>query len=374
MVQIETLTFDQQVEAIFERGIAAVEPELRGSSRLRARPSRPSARRSFSLEVVPRRRGRGAGRAPWEAGRLRAPTPDDLEASVPIEAVELPDAPAYFAIDIDLGAGSRNVRPEDALRDILEAGRSPLTIDEGIALVLQQPEVIATNWGFSMAGSRRGDQRVPAFWISEGRPKLGWCWDRNPHTWLGTASCARRAARLPARNARRRRPSRSSRSPHSRIGSEWLEDNHERPTAVWIKVAKKASGIESVSAAPGARGLPCFGWIDSRREEPRRRPTFSSATPPRRARSNWSQINRDSVERAHRGGQDAPGGPPPRSSGRRPTAAGRPTDAQPSRSRNAAPPPSAASTVTAPPCASATWRTIARPRPDPGTARASSPR
>ena len=58
----------------------------------------------------------------------------------------------------------------------------PLTLDEGVALVLQQPEVIARNWGFSMAGSRRGDQRVPAFWISEGRPKLGWCWDRNPHS------------------------------------------------------------------------------------------------------------------------------------------------------------------------------------------------
>ena len=58
--------------------------------------------------------------------------------------------------------------------------------------MLQQPEVIARNWGFSMAGSRRGDQRVPAFWVSEGRPKLGWCWDRNPHTWLGTASCKRR--------------------------------------------------------------------------------------------------------------------------------------------------------------------------------------
>jgi hypothetical protein len=58
----------------------------------------------------------------------------------------------------------------------------------------QQPEVIARNRGFSMAGSRRGDQRVPAFWISEGRPKLGWCWDRNPHTRLGTASCSGRIA------------------------------------------------------------------------------------------------------------------------------------------------------------------------------------
>ena len=78
------------------------------------------------------------------------------------------------------------------MREILAAGRSPLTIDEGIALMIQQPDAIAPNWGFSMAGSRRGDQRVPAFWVSEKRPKLGWCWDRNPHTWLGTASCATR--------------------------------------------------------------------------------------------------------------------------------------------------------------------------------------
>jgi hypothetical protein len=118
--------------------------------------------------------------------------PDDLDGFAPIAAVELPDAPAYVAVDVDLGTDSRGVTPEQALRDILAAGRSPLTLDEGIAVVLQQPDVIATNWGFSMAGSRRGDQRVPAFWISDGRPKLGWCWDRNPHSWLGTASCARR--------------------------------------------------------------------------------------------------------------------------------------------------------------------------------------
>jgi hypothetical protein len=36
------------------------------------------------------------------------------------------------------------------------------------------------------------DQCVPTLWISEKRPKLGWCWDRNPHTWLGSASCCAR--------------------------------------------------------------------------------------------------------------------------------------------------------------------------------------
>ena len=80
-------------------------------------------------------------------------TPDDLESFVPIDPFD-PHAPVYLAIDVDLGAGSRNVPPETALRDILEAGRSPLTLDEGIALVLQQPDAIARNWGFSMAGSR----------------------------------------------------------------------------------------------------------------------------------------------------------------------------------------------------------------------------
>lgn len=120
--------------------------------------------------------------------------PAELETFQPIEAVSIPPGPSYVVTGIDLGAASRNVTPEQALKDILAAGRSPLTIDEGIALMLGQPEVIAKGWGFSMAGSRRGDQRVPAFWVSEGRPKLGWCWDRNPHTWLGTASCE---ARIP---------------------------------------------------------------------------------------------------------------------------------------------------------------------------------
>ena len=122
--------------------------------------------------------------------------PDELAEFVPIDAVTLPDADAYVATDVDLGKGeSKMSGPRTRWRDILAAGRSPLTLEEGIALVLQQPEVIERKgWGFSMAGSRRGDQRVPAFWISEGAPEARlWCWDRNPHTWLGAASCAARA-------------------------------------------------------------------------------------------------------------------------------------------------------------------------------------
>jgi hypothetical protein len=194
MVEMATLAFDEQLEAMVKHRLLADSAALRSALEA-TRPAAPVPRSVLtpSRDLIPvadsaarvERRGR-----PVVLGHLE---PSDLATFVPIEAVEVPDQPAYLAVDVDLGEGSRNVRPEDALHKILDAGRSPLTLDEGIALMLQQPEVIAPNWGFSMAGSRRGDQRVPAFWVSQERPKLGWCWDRNPHTWLGTASCAGRA-------------------------------------------------------------------------------------------------------------------------------------------------------------------------------------
>lgn len=192
MVEMRSLSFEQQIAALAERGLAS-EPRLRAllATAELPEPGERSllawSRETFAVaDAAARIERRGK---PVVLGQME---PGELAGYLPIATVELPDAPAYQAIDVDLGAANRNVRPEDALTEILAAGRSPLTLDEGIALVLQQPEVIATNWGFSMAGSRRGDQRVPAFWISDGHPKLGWCWDRNPHTWLGTASCARR--------------------------------------------------------------------------------------------------------------------------------------------------------------------------------------
>jgi hypothetical protein len=116
----------------------------------------------------------------------------DLDRFSPIESVRPPAGGAYLITDVDLGAGNRNVTPDDALAAIESDGRSPLTIDEGIALVTQRPEAVARNAGFSLLGSRCGDRRVTALWISQGRPKLGWCWAGNPHTWLGSASCAQR--------------------------------------------------------------------------------------------------------------------------------------------------------------------------------------
>jgi Family of unknown function (DUF5701) len=117
---------------------------------------------------------------------------DEFEAFRPIDSVALPDGLAYLMVDIETGADTRNVTPDAALDVINGRQRSPLTLDEGIALLTHYPEAVARNAGFSLLGSRCGDRRVTAMWISGGRPKLGWCWAGNPHTWLGSASCAGR--------------------------------------------------------------------------------------------------------------------------------------------------------------------------------------
>lgn len=112
----------------------------------------------------------------------------------PIEQVALPNRGAYLLLDVDRGEEFCGVRPEEALPVILERGRTPLTIEEGIAVGTHAPHLLEKNRCFMLSGSRRGDRRVPALWISERAPKLGWCWDGNPHSWLGVASAGARRA------------------------------------------------------------------------------------------------------------------------------------------------------------------------------------
>lgn len=111
-----------------------------------------------------------------------------------IDDVSIPDNEAYLLVDIDRGKKHINLPPTEALSLIKTANRSPLTIDEGIAIVTQFPEFLLKNNCFSLLASRTGkDQRVPAIWINANKePNLGWCWDGNPHTWLGSASCGDR--------------------------------------------------------------------------------------------------------------------------------------------------------------------------------------
>ncbi len=124
-------------------------------------------------------------------GRLdRNYRPGEPKNFVPV--IDVPKAKAYLVFDVERGEEFCNVRPEDAVAAITARGRTPLTIAEGLAYITHFPQVLEKNKCFMLAGSRCGDRRVPALWISEGAPKLGWCWAGNPHTWLGTASAGTR--------------------------------------------------------------------------------------------------------------------------------------------------------------------------------------
>lgn len=112
----------------------------------------------------------------------------------PVPSLELPEAPVYLLVDVERGDEFRDVAPRDALPVIAARERSPLTIAEGLSVQAAHPEFLYKNHCFMLAGSTRGDKRVPALWISEKSPKLGWCFQGVPHSWLGVASAATRHA------------------------------------------------------------------------------------------------------------------------------------------------------------------------------------
>ncbi|HEX2070327.1 MAG TPA: YdeI/OmpD-associated family protein [Thermoleophilaceae bacterium] len=87
----------------------------------------------------------------------------------------------------------------------------------------------------------------------------------------------------------------------------WLEGNHADSQGVWLKIAKKASGIETVTHLEALDVALCFGWIDGQRKG-LDETWFLQRFTPRRARSRWSQVNRDNVERLTAEGRMRPAG------------------------------------------------------------------
>jgi uncharacterized protein YdeI (YjbR/CyaY-like superfamily) len=74
--------------------------------------------------------------------------------------------------------------------------------------------------------------------------------------------------------------------------TRWLDDHHGDSAAVWLKIAKRDSGIATVTHAEALEVALCFGWIDGQRRA-HDETYFLQRFTPRRARSRWSRINRD---------------------------------------------------------------------------------
>ncbi len=87
----------------------------------------------------------------------------------------------------------------------------------------------------------------------------------------------------------------------------WLAEQHGSSQGLWLKIAKKGSGIDTVSYAEALAVALCYGWIDSQKAG------FDDAYflqrfTPRKARSKWSKINCDKVAELVRKGEMRPAG------------------------------------------------------------------
>ncbi len=112
-------------------------------------------------------------------------------------ALEVPDDVVYAVVGVERGEEFCGIRPADAAVTIADRGRSMLTMEEGLAFLHAVPAALEKNKCFHTGASRGTDKRVPALWISDRAPHLGWCWEHNHHTWLGVASVEERVTVAP---------------------------------------------------------------------------------------------------------------------------------------------------------------------------------
>ena len=91
------------------------------------------------------------------------------------------------------------------------------------------------------------------------------------------------------------------------VWAAWLAANHAESPGLWLRHAKKASGLASVSYAEALDVALCYGWIDGQKK------SFDQASwlqkwTPRGAKSIWSKINREKVLKLIERGQMKPAG------------------------------------------------------------------
>jgi uncharacterized protein YdeI (YjbR/CyaY-like superfamily) len=87
----------------------------------------------------------------------------------------------------------------------------------------------------------------------------------------------------------------------------WLRAHHARDTELWLRIYKKDAGKPTVTAAQALDVALCWGWIDGIRKRFDGE-SFLQRYTPRRAKSLWSQVNREHVARLTAAGRMTPAG------------------------------------------------------------------
>lgn len=87
----------------------------------------------------------------------------------------------------------------------------------------------------------------------------------------------------------------------------WLDEHHASAAGVWLRLARKGSGIESVSRSDALDAALCYGWIDGQAASLDDHFWLQRFTP-RTASSKWSKVNQQKVEKLIEAGRMRPAG------------------------------------------------------------------
>ena len=87
----------------------------------------------------------------------------------------------------------------------------------------------------------------------------------------------------------------------------WLAAEHAVSAGVWLKIARKDGGADSVSYSDALDVALCHGWIDGQKDRLDERFWLQRFTP-RKPRSRWSKRNRERAEALIASGEMAAAG------------------------------------------------------------------
>lgn len=88
---------------------------------------------------------------------------------------------------------------------------------------------------------------------------------------------------------------------------KWLASHHDTLDVVWLKFAKKNTGIPSMTYEEALLVALCYGWVDGQ-ERSLNEKFYAMRFTPRRAKSNWSKSNIGRVEALTKAGRMKPAG------------------------------------------------------------------
>ena len=89
--------------------------------------------------------------------------------------------------------------------------------------------------------------------------------------------------------------------------ANWLEQHHAASSGIWLRLAKKASALQSVTYAEALDVALCYGWIDGQKKSYDESSWLQKFTP-RGEKSIWSKVNREKAQALIASGKMRPAG------------------------------------------------------------------